>query len=193
VQHINPDRIRLNAMLKAAHTLSNGSAGARSSGHIVSGRGTPLSRYRATGFMKRLGLVSTQRPVHRYKKASQPHSPIPYTPNREFSAQKPNRLWCGDVTYIWTGRHWSYLAVVLDLYARKPVGWALLNSPNSELTAQALTVAYEIRNAPKSVMFHSDQGSHYTSLAFRQRNASMKTEHMGSKFSVYFDGSFMAS
>jgi putative transposase len=155
-------------MVRSAHTLSNGSAGARSIAHIVSGQGTPLSRYRASGFMKRLGLVSTQLPAHRYKKASQPHTTIPNTLDREFSPEKPNQLWCGDVTYIWTGRHWSYLAVVLDLYARKPVGWALSNSPNSGLTAKALTVAYETRNSPKGVMFHSDQGSHYTSLAFRQ-------------------------
>ena len=125
VTRIDPEKVRLNAMVKAAHTLSNGSAGARSIAHIVSSQGVPLSRYRAGGFMKRLGLVSTQLPTHRYKKASQPHTTIPNTLNREFSPKKPNELWCGDVTYIWTGRHWSYLAVVLDLYARKPVGWAL--------------------------------------------------------------------
>jgi len=155
-KRIDPGKVRLNAMVKAAHTLSNGSAGARSIAHMVSGQGTPLSRYRAGGFMKRLGLVT------------QPHTTIPNALNREFSPEKPNQLWCGDVTYIWTGRHWSYLAVVLDLYARKPVGWALSNSPNSELTAKSLTMAYETRNKPNGVMFHSDQGSHYTSLAFRQ-------------------------
>ena len=155
-------------MVKAVHKQSNGSAGARSIALMVSGQGTRLSRYRATGFMKRLGLVSTQLPTHRYKKASQPHSDIPNTLDRRFSPTKPNQVWCGDVTYIWTGRRWSYLAVVLDLYARKPVGWALSNSPNSALTASALTMAYESRNRPEGVLFHSDQGSHYTSLTFRQ-------------------------
>ena len=119
--------------------------------------------------MQRLGLVSTQLPTHRYRKASQPHTTIPNTLSREFSPSAPDRVWCGDVTYIWTGQRWSYLAVVLDLYARKPVGWALSNSPNSELTASALTMAYESRNPTDGVMFHSDQGSHYTSLTFRQR------------------------
>jgi len=61
-------------MVKSVHTLSNGSAGARSIALIISGQGTPFSRYRATGFMKRLGLVSTQLPTHRCKKASQPRS-----------------------------------------------------------------------------------------------------------------------
>ena len=156
-------------MVKTAHTLSNGSAGARSIALIVSEQGTPLSRYRATGFMKRLGLVSTQLPKHRYKKALQPHSNIPNTLERKFSPTSPNQVWCGDVTYIWTGQRWSYLAVVLDLYARKLIGWALSNSPNSELTAKALAMAYESRGRPEGVMFQSDQGSHYTSLKFRQQ------------------------
>lgn len=156
-------------MVRSAHNLSNGSAGARSIAGIVTGQGVRLSRYRAGGFMKRLGLVSTQRPTHRYKKASQPHINIPNTLNREFNPTKPDQVWCGDVTYIWAGSRWYYLAVVLDLYARKPVGWALSHSPNSALTARALTMAYQSRNPSHGVLFHSDQGSHYTSLKFRQQ------------------------
>ncbi|WP_212653184.1 DDE-type integrase/transposase/recombinase [Marinomonas sp. CT5] len=67
------------------------------------------------------------------------------------------------MTYIWTGKRWAYLAMVIDLYARKPVGWATSLSPNSELTSNALKMAYESRGRPEGVMFHSDQGSHYTS------------------------------
>jgi putative transposase len=155
-------------MVKSVHTQSNGSAGARSIAQMVSGQGIPLSRYRARGAMRRLGLVSTQLPTHRYKKASQPHSRIPNTLNREFYPTAPNQVWCGDVTYIWTGQRWSYLAIVLDLYARKPVGWAFSKSPDSALTAKALTMAYESRHRPEGVLFHSDQGSHYTSTSFRQ-------------------------
>jgi putative transposase len=68
----------------------------------------------------------------------------------------------------WNGNRWSYLAVVLDLYARKVVGWSLSNSPNSQLTAKSLTMAYEARGKPEGVMFHSDQGSHYTSIKYHQ-------------------------
>jgi len=75
----------------------------------------------------------------------------------------PNKTWCGDVTYIWTGNRWAYLAIVLDLYARKPIGWALSYSADTKLTAKALAMAFESRGRPKDVMFHSDQGSHYTS------------------------------
>ncbi|SVH79724.1 IS600 ORF2 [Shigella flexneri] len=77
-------------------------------------------------------------------------------------------VWCGDVTYIWTGKRWAYLAVVLDLFARKPVGWAMSFSPDSRLTMKALEMAWETRGKPGGVMFHSDQGSHYTSRQFRQ-------------------------
>ncbi len=87
---------------------------------------------------------------------------------RQFAVTEPNQVWCGDVTYIWTGKRWAYLAVVLDLFARKPVGWAMSFSPDSRLTIKALKMAWEIRSKPAGVMFHSDQGSHYTSRQFRQ-------------------------
>jgi putative transposase len=147
---------------------SNGSAGARSVAEIMTARGTPLSRYRAGRIMKVLGLVSCQLPGHRYKKAKQEHVAIPNQLDREFTVSKPNQVWCGDVTYIWAGNRWSYLAVVMDLYARKPVGWAMSLSPDSELTGKALSMAYEARGKPKDVMFHSDQGCHYTSRKYRQ-------------------------
>ena len=78
------------------------------------------------------------------------------------------QVWCGDVTYIWTGKRWAYLAVVLDLFARKPVGWAMSFSPDSRLTMKSLEMAWETRGKPGGVMFHSDQGSHYTRRQFRQ-------------------------
>jgi putative transposase len=167
-RRVDPERVKMNAMVRSAHNLSQGSAGARSIAGIVTGFGVPLSRYRASGFMRRLELVSTQVPKHKYKKANQPHTSIPNTLNREFSPTAPNQIWCGDVTYVWSGKRWCYLAVVLDLYARQVVGWALSNSPDSRLTAKALTMAYETRGKPTDVMFHSDQGCHYTSVKFRQ-------------------------
>lgn len=135
---------------------------------MVSLQGIPLSRYRATKLMKQLDLKSTQQRKHKYRKANQLHLAIDNTLDRKFDVSSPNQVWCSDVTYIWTGRHWSYLAVVLDLYARKPIGWALSNSPDSQLTAKALQRAYESRGRPKQVLFHSDQGSHFTSTHFRQ-------------------------
>jgi len=166
---LRPERVRLLHEVRAAHKDSSGSAGARTIATLVTNRGTPLSRYRATKLMKELELVSCQMPSHRYKKVGQEHVAVANKLDRQFAVTQPNKIWCGDVTYIWTGRRWAYLAVVLDLFARKPIGWALSLSPDSVLTTQALCMAFESRGRPKGVMFHSDQGSHYTSRKFRQQ------------------------
>jgi putative transposase len=84
--------------------------------------------------MKELGLVSCQLPKHAYKKVLQPHVAILNELNRPFNGSAPNQAWCGDVTYIWTGQRWPYLAVVMDFFARKPISWSLSRSPDSNLT-----------------------------------------------------------
>jgi putative transposase len=166
---LSPEEHRLRERVKAAHTLSNGSAGARTIARLVTAEGIALSRYRAGRRMQALGLVSSQQPKHRYKKADQPHIGVPNRLDRQFDVDAPNKVWTGDITYVWTGRRWAYLAMVLDLFARRPVGWALSLTPDSELTKKALTMAYESRGEPKGVLFHSDQGCQYTSLVFRQQ------------------------
>ena len=127
-----------------------------------------MGRWLAGRLMKELGLVSCQQPTYRYKRGGHEHVAIPNYLERQFAVTEPNQVWCGDVTYIWTGKRWAYLAVVLDLFARKPVGWAMSFSPDSRLTMKALEMAWETRGKPGGVMFHSDQGSHYTSRQFRQ-------------------------
>lgn len=127
-----------------------------------------MGRWLAGRLMKELGLVSCQQPTHRYKRGGHEHIVIPNRLERQFAVTEPNQVWCGDVTYIWTGKRWAYLAVVLDLFARKPVGWAMSFSPDSRLTIKALEMAWEARGKPAEVMFHSVQGSHYTSRQFRQ-------------------------
>ena len=165
---IDPEREQLKTCVSSTFELSKGSAGARTIATIITNNGTPLSRYKAGKLMTELNLVSCQPPHPGYKKAEKPHDAIPNTLTREFSPERPNEKWCGDVTYIWIGNQWAYLAIVMDLISRKPIGWALSDSPDSELTISALRMAYESRGKPAGVMFHSDQGCHYTSLKFRQ-------------------------
>jgi len=165
---INVKNLHIDAHVKAAFALSEGSAGARTVATLVTQDGYPLSRYRASKAMKRLSLVSCQPTVHQYKIAKKEHVTIKNHLNREFSPVRPNQVWCGDVTYLWVGNKWQYLAAVLDLYSRKIVGFALSNSPDSKLTKRALSNAFEARGRPEDLLFHSDQGCHYTSLAFRQ-------------------------
>jgi len=154
--------------VQSIFTESNSSAGARTIADITVARGEGISRYRVTKIMKKLNLKSCQVPKHAYKRGGKERLDIPNHLQRQFLVNKPNAFWCGDVTYVWTGNRWAYLAVVMDLYARKIIGWAMSYSPDSNLTCDALKMAYEARNKPVGVIFHSDQGCHYTSKQFRQ-------------------------
>ncbi|HCU5336533.1 TPA: IS3 family transposase [Escherichia coli] len=157
-------RAVLRSQVLELHGISHGSAGARS----IATMANQMGRWLAGRLMKELGLVSCQQPTHRYKRGGHEHVAIPNYLERQFAVTEPNQVWCGDVTYIWAGKRWAYLAVVLDLFARKPVGWAMSFSPDSRLTMKALEMAWETRGKPGGVMFYSDQGSHYTSRQFRQ-------------------------
>ncbi|PWQ96025.1 IS3 family transposase, partial [Leucothrix arctica] len=165
---VSPQRLKLIAELKRWFGLSGGSAGQRSLVTLLVSTGFNVSRWLVRKLMKQAGLVSRQQPTHRYAKAEKVHLSIPNVLNRQFQPSKPNQVWAGDVTYIWSGSTWLYLAVVIDLYARRIVGFATSKSPDSELTKKALRMAYESRRKPKRILFHSDQGCHYTSKAYRQ-------------------------
>ena len=165
---VDPERERLKKAATEIHTASRGAAGTRTISGMLQQRGESVGRYLARSLMKEAGLVSKQPRGHRYKVARQPAEVADNHLNREFSVESPNQVWCGDVTYVWTGTQWLYLALIIDLYARRIVGWACSPSPDSELTMQALRIAYESRGKPTGVMYHSDQGCHYTSHAFQQ-------------------------
>ena len=122
--------------------------------------------------MEQMNLVSCQLKTHKYKYADQEHRVHHNILERNFSPSTPNQVWTGDVTYIRIKGGWCYLAVVLDLFARRVVGFAVSDSPDSMLTAKALQMAYQTRLRPSSVLFHSDQGTHYTSKAFAECVAS---------------------
>ncbi len=97
---------------------------------MVTAQGIKLTRYRASKIMKLLGLVSCQTPKHRYRKASQEQVESSNYLSRQFAVTAPNQVWVGDVTYVWAGQRWMYLAVVIELFARKPIGWAVSVSPD---------------------------------------------------------------
>jgi len=162
------ERVQLRSLVRELHSASHGSAGTRSIAAMATLSGRRMGRWLVRRLMKEAGLVSCQQPKHRYKRGGQEHVAIPNALDRQFAVAEPNKIWCGDVTYIWSGKRWAYLAVVLDLFSRKPIGWAMSFSPDSKLTMKALEMAWETRGRPSGVMFHSDQGSHYTSTEFRQ-------------------------
>lgn len=167
-QRVDHQRMALRQKAVELHAQSRGSAGARTLSAALRMEGINVGRFLAGRLMKEAHLFSSQCRKHRYRRAEGESVIASNVLNRQFTVSGPNQVWCGDVTYIWAGSRWIYLAAVMDLYARRIVGWALSDRPDSKLTTRALRVAYEARGCPSQLMFHSDQGSHYTSIEFRQ-------------------------
>lgn len=89
--------------------------------------------------------------------------------NRRFDVAQPNRVWAADITYFWTGSGWLYLAVVMDLYSRRIVGWTMRSRVTEGLAVDALEMAILARNPKEELIHHSDQGSQYSSHTFRTK------------------------
>ncbi|EOJ6167447.1 IS3 family transposase, partial [Escherichia coli] len=165
---VNPARVRLCSEIRRAWNQSRSSAGARTLAEMLTQNGVPMSRYRAGRLMKYLNLSSCQPGKHQYKNARQEHTSLPNLLERQFAVPEPDRVWCGDITYLWAGNRWCYLAVVMDLFARRVIGWSLSAHADTALISSALRMAYETRGQPRDVVFHSDQGSQYTGLKYQQ-------------------------
>ncbi|WP_149007008.1 IS3 family transposase [Escherichia coli] len=165
---VNPARVRLCSEIRRAWNQSRGSAGARTLAEMLTQNGVPMSRYRAGRLMKYLNLSSCQPGKHQYKNARQEHPSLPNLLERQFAVSEPDRVWCGDITYLWAGNRWCYLAVVMDLFARRVIGWSLSAHADTALISSALRMTYETRGQPRDVVFHSDQGSQYTGLKYQQ-------------------------
>jgi putative transposase len=135
----------------------------RAAGHIC-------GRERVTRLMRYAALRA--RPKRRAKPVDsverQEHMISPNVLDREFTAQGPNQKWVADFTYIWTHEGWLFVAVVLDLFSRRVVGWAMQNSMTAKLVTDALLMAVWRRGPAHSLMHHSDQGSQYTSEDFQR-------------------------
>lgn len=99
--------------------------------------GEQIGRFKVRSLMRELELVSKQPGSHAYKKATVERPDIPNL-NQEFDVPAPDHVWCGDITYIWAQGKWQYLAVVLDLFARRVVGWALSGKPDADFGHQSL-------------------------------------------------------
>ncbi len=118
--------------------------------------------------MRSSGLVG----VHarrRWRRGPADVASAPDLVKRHFTPSGPDQVWAADVTQFRTGEGWLHLAGVIDLWSRRVVGWAMSNSPNSELVTDALLMAFQRRRPDRRVVHHSDRGAAYTSLAFSQR------------------------
>jgi len=148
------------------------------------------SRPHMTEELQELGFKVGHRPVGRltrqngdevvrtrkYKVTTDSNHAFAIAPNlldRDFSATAPNRKWAGDITYIWTSEGWLYLAVILDLYSRRVIGWAVSNRMKRYLAIRALDMAVALRQAPKDCIHHTDRGSQYCSHDYQKNSRNM--------------------
>ena len=130
--------------------------------------GLTVSRSRTARLMRENGLKARQK--RRFKRTTDSHHAFPVAANlidQDFSADRPNQKWNADISYVWTSEGWLYLAVVLDLFARRVVGWAVSDRLHKELALEALRKALAIRQPEKGLIHHSDRGSQYCSLAYQ--------------------------
>ena len=164
----NTEREQLKHVLLGVFNKSRKSAGSRTITAKLKSLGYNMGRYKVRMLMKELGIKSKQPGTPKFKVTYQASTIADNILSRQFKVEKPNQVWCGDITYLWTGKRYIHLALVIDLYARKIIGWACSRHPDTELTMRALSFAYQARGQPKGLLFHSDQGVHYTSRAYQQ-------------------------
>ena len=156
--------------IRSCFIASDSTYGARRMLTDVRAAGHICGRERVTRLMRYAALRA--RPKRRAKPVDsverQEHMISPNVLDREFTAQGPNQKWVADFTYIWTHEGWLFVAVVLDLFTRRVVGWAMQNSMTAKLVTDALLMAVWRRGPAHSLMHHSDQGSQYTSEDFQR-------------------------
>ncbi len=164
-----PSRRQLDDMVLLAHiraqfATSNETYGAPRRHVELREDGLDVGRHRVARLMRDNGLKALQK--RRYKKTTDSNHGGPIAPNlldQDFACDGPDQKWGADISYIWTAEGWLYLAIVLDLYSRRIVGWAVSDRLKKGLAIMALTRAISTRRPPPGLIHHSDRGSQYCS------------------------------
>jgi transposase InsO family protein len=165
---------QLLAAIIAAYEASNGIYGSPRIYADVKSQ-VACSENRVARLMNQHGIAAKQK--KRYKQTTKANAAHPVAPNlldREFTAATPNEKWTADITYIPTREGWLYLAVVLDLFSRRIVGWAMSARMTSDLVLAALSMAIQQRQPQSGLLHHTDRGSQYTGRPYQQ----MLKEHL---------------
>lgn len=133
-------------------------------------QGFEVGRNRIARLMREEGILGRRKP--RFRKTTDSNHKLPVADNvlaREFSTDAPDRAWVADITYVWTAEGWLYLAVIIDLYSRRIVGWSMAEHMRTELVLDALTAALGSRVPSEAgLLFHSDRGSQYASNDYQK-------------------------
>jgi len=154
--------------IRAAHAASKGTYGAPRLQIDLAEAGIRVSRKRIARLMRNAGLAGVSRRRHIVTTVRDRARQVPDLVDRNFTADAPNRLWVADITYIPTWAGFLYLAVVLDAFSRRIVGWSMATTLHMQVVLDALNMALWQRR-PSSVIHHSDHGSQYTSIEFGKR------------------------
>jgi putative transposase len=139
---VNPERESLQKKAVQIRKDNRGAAGARSIVALLNQTGENIGRHKAASLMAKAGIISKQPSITKYRESGNKSIIATNHLKRNFKPSAPNEIRCGDVTYIWAGDQWLYLAAIMDLYSKKIVDWACSDNPDSELTAKIVDVLY---------------------------------------------------
>jgi putative transposase len=156
------------AHVRSAFARSHGTYGSPRMTRELRDHGLAVGRRRTARLMRENGLKARQK--RRFKRTTDSHHAWPVAPNlldQDFTASGPDEKWGADISYIWTREGWLYLAVVIDLFARRVVGWAVGDRLHRDLALAALRKALVMRHPPAGLIHHSDRGSQYCSIDYQ--------------------------
>ncbi|MFQ3176793.1 MAG: putative transposase [Psychromonas sp.] len=179
---ISEEELNMYRTARQLFKRSRGSLGSRQLCKNLRRVGFNVGSYRTRSIMRKLKLVVTQRQAYKVTtKRKHSDSVANNVLNQQFNPTPANLVWASDVTYLRTNQGWMYLAIVMDLYSRRVVGWSISKRMTVDLVERALQMAINIRQPKAGLMFHSDRGSQYTSGRFsRLQNKYKITASMSS-------------
>ena len=168
IRVISADDLHLYRRAKMLFKASRNSLGSRELSKKLREEGFQVGRYRTQTLMRKLNLKVTQRVAYKVTtKRKHSDKVADNLLNQNFNPVAANEIWAGDITYLRTGEGWLYLAVVMDLYSRRIVGWHIHKRMTTDLIGKALMKAINLRQPKAGLVFHSDRGSQYTSRLYR--------------------------
>jgi putative transposase len=155
---------QLTEQIRTIYAKAKGRYGSRRVHATLQADGTSCNHKRVARLMRQAGLVATRTKRRRCTTQRAPGAlAAPNLLRQEFSAEEANQCWLGDITAVPTGERWLYLAAILGLWSRKIVGWAMDTTMDAGLVLRALAMAVTTRQPAEGLIYHSDQGSQYTS------------------------------
>ena len=171
------ENLWLLAHIRVCYRAAHGRYGSPRIHQELRAQGIPVGRHRVARLMRAHGIRSVcRRRVGRASPAVAPELVAANHLQRVFTATRPNQKWAGDITYIATGEGWLYVAILLDLYSRRIIGWAMDEHLTTALTSAALEMALQQRGIPTGLLHHSDRGWQYTATAYQQRLVQLRIQ-----------------